>query len=136
MFLFLPKRFLDLSRLWVNMALPWVPFQKHIETLPAADFEYDGDRRAVRPPKYLSERGYTWFGAVIPTDLSPLGPPWPEAPGPYLVYSPADPLAYIVNEISLPSLALRLFTAGPFPVPGFEPISVDTPWGGVWEVLP
>jgi hypothetical protein len=45
-------------------------------------------------------------------------------------------LAYIVNEITLPSLVLRLFTAGSFPVPGFEPISVNTVWGGVWEVLP
>ena len=135
-FLFLPKRFLDISRWWIKAARPEVPGQNHIETLPAADFEYDKSRRAVRPPGYLHERGYTGFGAVIATDLSTLGPPWPEAPGPYLVYSPSDPLAYIVNEISLKSLTLRLFTAGQFPVPGFAPVSVDAAWGGVWEVLP
>ena len=132
-FLFLPRRFLSLSRTWVKFAMPWVPDINHIQSIPAADLEYDERGAAVRPPEYLFSRGYTGFGAII---VSPLGPPWPTTEAPYIVYSPSDPSAYIVNEVTLRSLAMRLFTAGPSPVPGFDPVSVDPDWGGVWEVLP
>ncbi len=140
-FLYLPQRFLKLSKWWMAMGASPVPDGRpprpHIDVFDRTGFSYAPGDSQVSLPKTAEEKGYRDFGGVYETGRTPLAPPWGGGkPGPYIVVSDRSPWLYIVDEDAIASIGFRLLAPGGSPLPGFSPVSVDYAHGGVWEVLP
>jgi hypothetical protein len=95
-YLYLPQRFLRLSRWWMSMgrSLPADPadLRPHIDAFPRAGFRYDPEQRQPFLPPEVMAKGYKDFGGVFDTSRAPLAPPWGGgAPGPYVVASDHSP---------------------------------------------
>lgn len=139
-FLFLSQRVLRLSQWWLPLGLQRHPdradIRPHIDVFPKIGFRHDPATRSLTLPEAAVRKGYAHIGAVLETDVSPLGPPWPAVPGPYAVTSPHSPWLYIANEYSIRSLPLRLMAPGGAEIPGFSLVAADYAAAGAWEVLP
>lgn len=140
-YLYLPQRFLRLSRWWIGIGKNPVPdartLRPHIEAFERGGFRYVPGEAQVDLPEAVLKRGYTTFGGVFVTSRAPLAPPWGGGqPGPYVVASDLSPWLYVVDEEALASVAFRLLAPGGRELPGFAPVLTNFAHGGVWEVLP
>lgn len=139
-FLYFSQRVLRLSQWWLPLGLQRHPdaadIRPHIDVFPQNNFRYDAATGSVTLPEGALRKGYTRIGAVLMTDVTPLVPPWPVVPGPYIAVSPRSPWLYILNEHSIRSLPARLMIPGGADIPGFSLIAADYAAAGAWEVLP
>ncbi|GAB6124842.1 hypothetical protein JCM14124_05480 [Humidesulfovibrio idahonensis] len=140
-FLYLPQRFLNLSKWWFAMGASPVPdartLRPHIDVFDRTGFSYASGDAQVLLPDAAVKKGYRKFGGVFETGRAPLAPPWGGGnPGPYVVVSDVSPWLYIVDEDAIGSVGFRLLAPGGPGLPGFAPVLVDHARGGVWEVLP
>lgn len=140
-FLYLPQRFLKLSKWWVGMGSTLDPdirtLRPHIDTFKRTAFRFNAERSQVILPEEAIAKGYKDFGGVFLTSRTPLTPPWGgDKPGPYVVTSDFTPWLYIVDEDAIRSVGFRLLAPGEMRLPGFAPLLVNYAYGGLWEVLP
>lgn len=140
-FLYLPQRFLRISKWWMGLGAAPHPdasgFRWHIDAFRKDGFVYDAAAGRVALPKAVLDKGYRDFGKVYVTSREPLAQPWGGGvPGPYIVTSDHTPWLYIVDEAAIRSLGFRLLAPGGAPIAGFAPVLVDPAAGGVWELLP
>lgn len=140
-FLYLPQRFLKLSRWWMTLGESPAPdprsLRTHIDTFERTSFRYVPGQRVVDLPEAVLKKGYKSLGGVYLTSRTPLAPPWGGGqPGPYVVASDLSPWLYIVDEQALRSVAFRLLAPSGERLPGFAPVLTNYAYGGLWEVLP
>jgi hypothetical protein len=140
-FLYLPQRFLKLSKWWVGLGK--TPshdvrtFKPHIDTFRRTEFGFNAAQNQVTLPQEVLAKGYTDFGGVFVTNRTPLTAPFGGGvPGPYVVTSELSPWLYIVDETAIASVGFRLLAPGGVPLSGFAPVIVNYAFGGLWEVLP
>ncbi|MGE4264128.1 MAG: hypothetical protein AB7E46_06625 [Desulfovibrio sp.] len=140
-FLYLPQRFLRLSKWWVGLGRSRThdvgAFKAHIDTFRRTEFGFNTAQNQVILPQEALAKGYTDFGGVFVTNRTPLVPPFGGGvPGPYVVTSELSPWLYIVDETAIASVGFRLLAPGGVDLPGFAPVVVNYAYGGLWEVLP
>lgn len=140
-FLYLPQRFLKLSKWWFGLGTAPNPdihaLRSHIDTFKRTAFRFNAETNQVVIPEEALQKGYKDFGGVFLTNRTPLTPPWGgDNLGPYVVTSDLSPWLYIVDEISIRSVGFRLLAPGGLQLPGFAPVLVNYAYGGLWEVLP
>lgn len=140
-FLYLPQRFLLLSKWWIGLGGSPTPdattFRPHIDAFKRTNFQYKPESAQVILPQEVINKGYKDFGGVFLTSRTPLTPPWGGGvPGPYLVTSELTPWLYIVDEPAIASVGFRLLAPGGEQLPGFAPVLVQYASAGLWEVLP
>ncbi len=140
-FLYLPQRFLKLSKWWVGLGKTTThdvrTFKPHIDTFRRTEFGFNAAQNQVILPQEALAKGYTDFGGVFVTNRTPLAPPFGGGvPGPYVVTSELSPWLYIVDETAIASVGFRLLAPGGVTLPGFAPVVVNYAYGGLWEVLP
>jgi len=140
-YLYLPQRFLLLSKWWVGLGQSPTPdattFKPHIDAFKRGNFAYRPEIAKVVLPQEMLDKGYNDFGGVFLTSRAPLAAPWGgNQPGPYLVASDISPWLYAVDEPAIRSIAFRLLAPGGANLPGFEPLLTNFAHGGLWEVVP
>ncbi|MDR1871967.1 MAG: hypothetical protein LBS60_08670 [Deltaproteobacteria bacterium] len=141
-FVFFPRELFDISPWWITMGYSRPADQSqvrhHVSVINRNEFQFNPETRNLTLSQGLKNRGYQNFGDVIDTSVKPLGPPWDalKVTAPYILYYPANNLAYIVDQLALISLPVYLMVPGGPALPNFKIVKVNYSVGGIWEVLP
>jgi hypothetical protein len=141
-FVFFPREMFDINPWWVAMGYSRPAdrnlVRRHISLIGRNEFQYNPENRNLTLTQTLKDRGYQTFGDVLDTSITPLGPPWKslQTPAPYIIYNPANPVAFVVDQLGLVSLPVYLMLPGGPELPNFKTVKVNYSVGGIWEVLP